>query len=93
MSGTGIYQIEAQSYSILGIASHDFWVLRNPDGSAVANGGECRVTAQKACPELRRRGAPNPTYSVFAADRSHISVRNAYPYMARPKTGWLSTCA
>jgi Ca2+-binding RTX toxin-like protein len=33
MSGTGIYQIEAQSYGILGTASHDFWMLRNPDGS------------------------------------------------------------
>jgi len=35
MSGTGYYQIEAQSYDILGVASHDFWVLRDPDGNIV----------------------------------------------------------
>jgi VCBS repeat-containing protein len=35
MSGSGNYQIEAQSYGILGTASHNFWVLRNPDGVIV----------------------------------------------------------
>lgn len=35
MSETGFYQIEAQSYGILGTASHDFWVLRNSDGAIV----------------------------------------------------------
>jgi VCBS repeat-containing protein len=35
MSGTGYYQIEAQSYDILGVASHNFWVLRDPDGNIV----------------------------------------------------------
>lgn len=39
MSSTGYYTIEAQSYGILNgmleVASHDFWVLRNPDGVIV----------------------------------------------------------
>jgi len=35
MSETGIYKIEAQSYGILGTASHDFWVLRDPNGAIV----------------------------------------------------------
>jgi VCBS repeat-containing protein len=35
MSGTGYYQIEAHSYGIAGVASHNFWVLRGPDGAII----------------------------------------------------------
>ena len=30
------YTIEARSYELIGIASHNFWVLRNGEGEAVA---------------------------------------------------------
>lgn len=32
----GAYSIEARSLSVAGIAGHDFWVLRGPDGRAMA---------------------------------------------------------
>ena len=35
MSENNIYRIEAHSYDILGAASHNFWVLRGPDGSII----------------------------------------------------------
>ncbi len=33
---SGNFTIEARSLSILGVASHDFWVLRDGDGNAIA---------------------------------------------------------
>lgn len=37
LSGTGRYGIEARSLPLLrGLACHDFWVLRGPDGHALA---------------------------------------------------------